>query len=162
MKEEVVINWIKRRDGWGLNHLVILDSFDPMLKHESFKSIRVVELVDFINLPRLNDFLGWNVIVEEKLLSLSTVTYIVRSVIMTHFVALGKLLCQNITKLLDQQIPIDIKIGFLPTNYANNHWVKKLYDSYLPIYSSYYETDKFLSKYHKPKCHIKQSCLPRD
>ena len=66
-----------------------------------------------------------------------------------------KQLYEIVYQLFVKQIAIDIKVKFI------NVRDSKLFDSYLSLYSSYFENSQFLSKYNSPKCND-NLCLPRD
>ena len=145
------IDWIKERDGFGLNYVCIgNNTFEQMIKlfkEVSFKSIHVVKINgDDANLTDLNDLLGLNVIVEKGL------CIIVNAYVNTEdhdadeayddtLLQLFIVLCQNIIKLFGEKIPIDIQIEFETTKNYN----KKLYDLCLPKYLLYFQNEEFLS-----------------
>ena len=69
--------------------------------------------------------------------------------------SLFKQLYKNVYQLFVQQVGFDIKITFKTVKES------KVFESYLSIYSAYFENSEFLSKYNSPNCNS-NLCLPRD
>ena len=141
-----VIEFIQQRDECGLQHLkACTTNVKELVDKVSFKSITSFDFCG--SLKEITDFLGFDVIVNKRLFVTVDEE---RDYIDTE---LFEPLCQNICKLVQQQIPINIKIIF---NDVNEIVFKSCYQ----IYSSYFENNCFLAGYSEPKCKS-QLCVTR-
>ena len=152
------IKLIQERDNRGLNYLAIEDIMSDsqrkkILDQLKRQSITTFEL-KYYNIDCVNPLLEWKLIAEKQI-------FVIIDVIGDHskyhsdaVLSLLKRLCKNIWQLFVQQIELDVKILFKRVK------DKRIFDSYESIYSSYFENDKFLSTYNKPRYHS-HLCLPR-
>ena len=158
---------ISDKDGCGLKHVVIgskLIAPDVKLLNDVyFRSIKVFEVLDFngyCDYNSLNYVLRSKMIIKKDLFVTMDceINYNNNRSIdekNDSFLSLFKQLCGNIYHLISSKIGIDIKIGFV--NVHN----KKIFNSHLSVYSSYFECKEFFSTYNQPKCD-NDFCLPRN
>ena len=147
---------IQERDNRGLHHLSIERHIsqhvgNKLLDVLKCKSITTFELNGH-NIDFINALLEWKMIEKQRVFVITDVYYYDSS---DRGLSLLKQLYENVYRLFVQQIAIDIKIK------CESLQDSKLLDSYLSLYLSYFENEKFLSKYNEPKCNS-NLCLPRD
>ena len=116
----------------------------------SFQSINVLD-IDYedyaAQVSDINDFVASNRIIEKELFVIVNAQD-ARCNLSTDF----DKLCQRVSKLIDNQIAIDIKIRVTNTNPISCVKISK-------IFSSCFENEKFLGQYNQPKCNS-QLCVP--
>ena len=142
------IKLIQERDNRGLNHLEIKGKMSRALLDDlKCKSITTFELKgDDMNF--VNPLLEWKMIAEKGI-------FVVIDVHEDRVKYDKDLAGLSLFNLFVQRIALDIKIEFI------NVWNPIIFDSYLSVYSSYFENEQFVSEYNKPKCN-NHFCLPRD
>ena len=146
-----IINFINIRDNYGLENLSAykIKMLANLLSFKSITSFRAI--APFRDIV---DFLGFNVIVNKQLFVIvdkeeqySSKTKKV------EFLSLFKQLCQNVCKLIFQQIAVDIKISFKEAD-------QTIWESCAEIYSSHFQSKDISKNYNEPRCKSKL-CSPR-
>ena len=149
---------IQERDNDGLTCLEIEHSMSDserkqLLNKLKCKSITTLELTHY-NIKSVNAMLEWKMIAQKQILVIIDVyvydcKYNNNDEILNSF----QTVYQNVYQSFVQQIALDIKIEFREVRDS------KLFESYLSLYSSYFENSELLLKYNKPKCNS-NLCLP--
>ena len=151
---------IEERDGWGLKHVVVDGKFITrevqLLNQLFFRSINVFEVVDSCgdcDYNSLNYVLGSKVFIQKQVFVIMDCKINYYNKNDSFLLVLFKRLCGNICGLIDGKIAVDIKIRFVNVG-------KKIFNSHLSLYSSYFRCKQFLSMYNQPNCK-NNLCLPR-
>ena len=152
------IRLIQERDNHGLRHVAIeqqlSDERKNFLDELKCKSITTFELKNK-NINFVNSLLEWKMITQKKIFVIIDVYGYHDTYRGDEGLSLFKQLYKNVYQLFVQQVGFDIKITFKTVKES------KVFESYLSIYSSYFENSEFLSKYNSPNRNS-NLCLPRD
>ena len=163
--------FIQARDDDCLKHLKIGamgKGLHDLMIQLSLKSINILEFDTHIfgndHLTDINDLLELKKIIDKKLFVIGVaVVHLLdalskdqnKSVLSSRFGTL----CHNILHLIENQIPIDIKIKIRTTIIGD---VATVFNECLAIYSRYLENEIMLKKYKEPKCDSNlKICKPR-
>ena len=112
------------------------------LPNESFRLLDLIQVTGCLSITNLNDFLSSKMIFEQKLSITADCT--IKQIDSKDFLSQFETLCQNIIKLLSQQIPVNIKTIF--GIFGNEDQV--IYDSTVnSIFSLHFDRQKSSNKY---------------